>query len=131
MERAPEKVPLPDLAARIAEQTRRLKAVTGAPVFAAALLFWRLARSRHAQANLYQRSAPLAAGLSNVNLTGSWIERSPIVEYRRVGPTGPVVPLTFMITTLRGRIFFDTTYRTTAFTREEAERLVADVADRA
>ena len=72
----------------------------------------------------------MVAGLSNVNLTGSWIEQAPIVEYRRVGPTGPVVPILFMITTLRGRIFIDVTYRRTAFSRLEAETAVRDFAAR-
>ena len=63
-------------------------------------------------------------------MSGSWIEQSKIAEFRRVGPTGPVVPLLLMLTTLRGRIFVDTTYRTTAFSREAAENLVTDFARR-
>ena len=130
VERRPEKVSLRELVARIARKTRRLKNVSGRAVFVAGLLMWRLARSRRAKATLYQRGSPFAAGLSNVNLSGSWIEQSKIAEFRRVGPTGPVVPLLLMLTTLRGRIFVDTTYRTTAFSREAAENLVTDFARR-
>ncbi|MEO5722182.1 MAG: hypothetical protein ABIR71_12015 [Chthoniobacterales bacterium] len=124
----PEKIPLPELIARIAQQTRTLKAMSGRAAFIAGLGFWRLARSRRAKATLFQRGAPFAAGVSNVNLSGSWIEQSGVAEFRRVGPTGPVVPILLMITTFHGRLFLDTTYRTTAFTRPEAEQLVADFA---
>lgn len=130
VERRPEKVSLPELVARIAPKTRRLKKVSGRAVFIAGLFSWRLARSRRAKATLYQRGSPFAAGLSNVNLSGSWIEQSEIAEFRRVGPTGPVVPLVLMLTTLRDRIFVDTTYRTTAFSLEAAENLVEDMGRR-
>ena len=124
VERRPEQVSFGDLVARIATRTRRLKAVSDAGVFAPALLLWRLVRSRRAKATLYQRGAPLVAGLSNVNLSGSWVEQAGIPEYRRIGPTGPVIPILLMITTLHGRVFIDTTYRTAAFTRPEAESLL-------
>ncbi len=126
----PEKVPLPELVARIAQKTRPLKSLSGRAVFAVGLLFWRATRSRRTKATLLQRGAPFAAGLSNVNLTGSWIEHSGIVEFRRVGPTGPVVPLVLMITTLHGRIFIDVTFRRAAFTRSAAQGLLDDFARR-
>ena len=65
-----------------------------------------------------------------MNLTGSWIEQSGLTEYRRIGPTGPIVPMVLMITTLGGRIFMDVTFRTAAFTPVEAERLIEDVIHR-
>lgn len=130
VESHPEKVLLPELIARITEKTRALKQFSGRAVFVAGLLMWWLARSRRAKATLYQRGAPFAVGLSNVNLSGSWIETAGIAEFRRVGPNGPVVPLLMMITTLHGRIFVDTTYRTSAFTRLAAESLLADFSRR-
>ena len=123
----PHEVSLPELSKRIAAQTRRMKADPVTDIYGPALLLWRLSRSARAKATLFARGAPLVAGLSNVNLTGSWIEQSEIAEYRRIGPTGPIVPMVLVITTLRGRIFFDVTFRTTAFTLAEAEGLVADV----
>jgi hypothetical protein len=126
-EQRPHEVSLPELSKRIAAQTRRMKADPATDMYGPALLLWRLSRSARAKATLFARGAPLVAGLSNVNLAGSWIEQSEIAEYRRIGPTGPVVPMVLMITTLRGRIFFDVTFRTAAFTPVEAEGLVEDV----
>ncbi len=130
VERRPEEISIAELSARIGARTRHWKAVPCADPFAPVLVLWRLARTRRARATFFPRGAPLAAGLSNVNLTGSWIEQSRIAEFRRIGPTGPVVPLVFMITTLHGRIFVDVTYRRAAFTREEAESSLTDFAKR-
>ncbi len=126
----PEEVPLAQLVTRIARKTRALKSRSGQAAFAAGWFMWRLARSRHAKATIYQRGAPFAAGLSNVNLTGSWIEAAGIAEFRRYGPAGPVVPLVLMITTMRGRIFIDTTFRTSTFTRAAAAQLLTDFCQR-
>ena len=126
VERRPEEISLAELIARISAQTRPWKAAPGSDVFAPTRTLFRLSRSRRARATFFQRGAPLVAGLSNVNLTGSWIEQTPIAEYRRVGPTGPLVPIVLMITTLRGRIFIDVTYRRTAFSRPDAECCLAN-----
>ena len=128
IEHAPDKVAFEQLISRIARRTSRLRKVANLEVFGPALTLWRLARSRRARATLYQRGAPFVAGLSNVNLTGSWIEQAPISEYRRVGPTGVVIPILLMISTLHGRIFIDTTYRTAAFSRPAAEILLEEFA---
>ena len=126
-EQRPHQVSLPELSKRIAAQTRQMKADPATSVYGPALWLWRLSRSARAKATLFARGAPLVAGLSNVNLTGSWIEQSEIAEYRRIGPTGPIVPMVLMITTLRGRIFFDVTFRTAAFSEVEAKGLVEHV----
>ena len=126
-EQRPDEVSLPELSKRIAAQTRRMKADPATDMYGPALLLCRLSRSARAKATLFARGAPLVAGLSNVNLAGSWIEQSEIAEYRRIGPTGPIVPMVLMITTLRGRIFFDVTFRTAAFTQAEAKGLVEHV----
>jgi hypothetical protein len=130
MEQGPHEVSLTELIKRIAAQTRRMKAVPGTDLFAPTLSLWRLHRSHRGKATFFSRGAPLVAGLSNVNLTGSWIERSGLTEYRRIGPTGPIVPMVLMITTLGGRIFIDVTFRTAAFTPVEAKRLIEDVIHR-
>lgn len=122
----PETIPLLDLTRAVAKQTRPLKATPGRALFFAASLFARTARSTAQRITLVPRGAPLAAGLSNINLTGTWMEDSPVREFRRIGPTGPVVPLVFMVTTLRGVLSFDVTYRSAAFTGPEAEALADD-----
>jgi hypothetical protein len=126
----PHELSLPELIKRIAVQTRRLKAVPGTELFGPALWLWRRSRSNHSKATFYARGAPVVAGLSNVNLTGSWIEQADIQEYRRLGPTGPIVPMVLMITTFRGQIFIDVTFRTAAFTLVEAKRLIGSIIHR-
>lgn len=119
-----------ELIERIAAQTRRFKADSNTDPHRPALCLWRTSISRRSKATHYSRGAPLVAGLSNVNLTGSWIEQSEIREFRRIGPTGPVVPMVLVITTLRGRIFFDVTLRTAAFAEPEARTLVNEIVQR-
>ena len=130
MAKRPHELALPELIKRIALQACRLKAAPGTELFVPALWLWRRSRSNHSKATFYSRGAPVVAGLSNVNLTGSWIEQADIQEFRRIGPTGPIVPMLLMITTFRGQIFIDVTFRTAAFTRAEAERLIDDVIHR-
>lgn len=127
LERHPHEVSLAELTRSIAAQTRPMKATPEINLFGATLLFWRLSRSRRAKATLFSRGAPMVAGLSNVNLTGSWIEQSGITEYRRIAPAGPVIPMVLMITTLGGRLFIDVTFRTAAFAPAEAEHLIKDI----
>ena len=46
---------------------------------------------------------PLAAGISNVNLNRSWAAAyhpAPLLDYLRVTPTGPMLPLVFTTTTI-------------------------------
>jgi hypothetical protein len=130
VERRPEEISIAELITRISARTRRWKTVPGSNVLAPTLALFRLSRSRRARATFFLRGAPFAAGLSNVNLKGSWIEQAGIAEYRRIGPAGPVVPIVFMITTLHGRIFIDATYRSTAFTRQDAEIVLESFAGR-
>ncbi|MGZ5020778.1 MAG: hypothetical protein ACXWAV_10140, partial [Chthoniobacterales bacterium] len=130
VERQPEKIPFTELIARISAQTRRAKAAPESNVFAPTLTLFRRCRSRRARATFFQRGAPFAGGISNVNLTGSWIEQAGITEYRRIGPTGPVLPIVFAITTLHGRIFIDVTFRHTACCRDEAEVMLENFAQR-
>lgn len=130
VEAKPEEASLDELVARISRQTHRMKQLSGRAVDLSGLFFWRVSRSPHTRATVFQRGSPFAAGLSNVNLSGSWLETADIAEFRRVGPTGPVIPLLFMLSTFRGRIFIDATYRTTALDRSRALTMVEDFAQR-
>jgi hypothetical protein len=80
---------------------------------------------------------PLLAGISNVNMTGSWADqevappdRPAVLDYFRVSPVGPLLPLVFTLTTLRDRLSLNVTYRKTAFTRDEAELIADDLVNR-
>jgi hypothetical protein len=81
---------------------------------------------------LFQRGMPNVCGLSNVNLSGSWIEQAypTLREYRRIGPAGPIAPLILMLTSISGRISVEVTYRTTAFTQPDAERFADSFSER-
>ena len=123
----PEESPALGLIKGIALRTKLLKTqmrgTQGALILAR--IWWDHSRSDCAKATLFQRGIPLMCGLSNVNLTGSWIDGTVprLLDYRRVGPTGPITPLVFMITSISDRLSIDVTYRTTAFTQGDAEFL--------
>ena len=86
---------------------------------------------------MFNKQMPLVAGISNVNLTRTWAdqERTPagtatVLDYFRISPVGPLVPLVFTLTTTRARLSLCVTYRRTAFTRDEAELIADDFVDR-
>jgi hypothetical protein len=65
-------------------------------------------------AHFYQKHIPMAGGISNVNLKRSWAAEyypSPLMNYIRVSPTGPMMPLVFATTTLGKSFHFALTYR--------------------
>src|SRR5665213_2363385 len=54
----------------------------------------------------YRKEIPLAAGLSNVNLNGSWAQALhplPLLDYSRVPPTGPMAPVVLNVPSLGRR----------------------------
>jgi hypothetical protein len=70
---------------------------------------------------------PLTAGVSNVCLRESWIDRwagGRIVDYSRAASTGPILPLTLTPTTLGTQMNVGVSYRVTGFTREKIDRLM-------
>jgi hypothetical protein len=65
--------------------------------------------------DFYRKEAPFAGGISNVNLRGSWFDRhhpARVLDYIRVSPTGPLVPLAMNVTTLGDDLRLSMTYRT-------------------
>jgi hypothetical protein len=84
------------------------------------------------KAQLFQKGMPLVAGISNVNLTGSWADQSEalndgprVLDYLRVSPVGPLLPMVFTVTTIGDRLSLCVTFRTTAFSRSDCERLAS------
>jgi len=140
----PEKRPLDELVEELAILTRRIKrkrtAVRSFQAFAMARWWWDFFREKRYQALFFQKTVPVAAGISNVNMTGCWAdpqahaaaepEHPMVLDYVRISPTGPLLPLVFTLTTIGQRLSLCVTYRTTAFATEEAEALVADFAGR-
>jgi hypothetical protein len=81
----------------------------------------------------YRKRVPLAGGVSNVNLNDTWVRRyhpAPILDYVRVSPCGPLMPLVFTPTTLGERLNFGLTFRESVVSLDRAAALSATFADR-
>lgn len=81
----------------------------------------------------YRKEIPLAGGLSNVNLSGSWAQRlhpSPLLDYVRISPTGPMVPLVLSVTTLGSQMSLALTYRPALLDQAEAQEMAQTIIDR-
>jgi hypothetical protein len=136
----PERTPLRELTTAVAEQTRRIKTASRSARLdvdlRAARWLWNLYSDPDAQAQLFSKAMPLTAGISNVNLTGSWSDQESansgpaVLDYRRVSPVGPLLPMVFTLTTIRDRLSLCFTHRTIAFKRNVAEQLTALFIDR-
>ena len=66
-------------------------------------------------AAFYRNYMPFSGGISNVNMHNSWPSRyhpAPLLDYIRVAPSGPMVPLVIAVTTLGSRFTFTLTRRT-------------------
>ncbi len=64
--------------------------------------------------DFYRKEAPFAGGISNVNLNETWFARQHpqrILDYVRISPTGPMVPVAMNVTTLGDRLRLSLTYR--------------------
>jgi hypothetical protein len=84
--------------------------------------------SRKKAIEFYRKRVPLAGGISNVNLNRSWpveFHPYPLLDYVRVSPTGPMMPLVFTPTTLGDRLNLGFTYRPSVISVEKAEDAAA------
>ncbi|MCS7033028.1 MAG: hypothetical protein NZ561_03425, partial [Phycisphaerae bacterium] len=84
-------------------------------------------------AELYRQRMPIAAGVSNVNMNRDWPGRrhpSPVTDYYRVAPTGPMLPLIFTPTTLGDRLNFLITRQIEQITDDQLTRLAEFVSHR-
>jgi len=75
--------------------------------------------------SFFRKEAPLIAGVSNVNLTSTWVgERGDLIAgYRRVSPTGPLAPVVFAVTTLGDDLQLSITHRSALLGTEQAREL--------
>lgn len=138
----PEKRPLRELTSAIAQQTTKGKAQARASHFLwhlrGAHWAWDHLSTPRSRALFSRKTLPLLAGISNVDLTGTWADkeapaeegRAAVLDYFRVSPVGPLAPLLFSLTTIRDRVSLCVTYRTTAFSRAESERIAIAVRER-
>ena len=49
-----------------------------------------------------------------------------VLDYIRISPTGPLLPMVFTLTTIRQRLSLSVTYRTTALKQEGVDTVIAD-----
>jgi hypothetical protein len=65
--------------------------------------------------DFFRKEIPLSAGISNVNANRTWLAGDgaplPVLEYVRVSPTGPIVPVALAVTSLRDGLQLSLTYR--------------------
>ncbi|HVX83267.1 MAG TPA: hypothetical protein VH253_00475 [Phycisphaerae bacterium] len=133
-----------EIAGRTAAVKKSFGAVKGFWALAMARFWWDLYGSARYRSQLLHKTVPVVAGISNVNMTGSWVapaadaveasEGDPgvprVLDYVRISPTGPLLPLVFTLTTIRDRLTLCMTYRTTSFTDEQARELGEDFSRR-
>lgn len=89
--------------------------------------------SRERMINFYRKRVPLAGGTSNVNLTDTWAAEyhpAPLLEYVRVSPTGPMMPLVFSTTTLAQQFNLCLTRRSAVVSEPLADQILDTIASR-
>jgi hypothetical protein len=142
----PEQTAVDVLAKAISARTSKIKRKNGAAKGYTALMFARLSWDllpklgrKHLRAQVFHKNVPVTAGISNVNMSKSWVDTpvdasrsdGPVVlDYLRISPAGPLIPLVFTLTTIQRRLSLCCTYRTTAFTAAQAQELVREFIDR-
>jgi NRPS condensation-like uncharacterized protein len=156
----PEARPFVEVIDEVARHTRRFKSrddgVKSYCAIDVAWMLWRLYdKLRHAsnlfhgnnfiyracnrgitriQADFFRRSNNVLAGISNVNLTGSWMHPGPsaapsplpVVDYLRISPAGPLLPMVFALTTLGSKMSLCFTWRKTTLDSTQVETLLTD-----
>ena len=130
-----------DLIRRISRQTRKFKS-TGQAIgvfrtLDVARFFWRFYDQPRHHALFFQKNTPVIAGVSNVNLQNEWMCARPspiadsILDFVRISPTGPLLPLVFTLTTTSAkdgtsRLGLCLTWRKTAISEAIATEIAAD-----
>jgi hypothetical protein len=89
--------------------------------------------SRPRLLEFYRKRLALAGGISNVNLNKDWPMQhhpSPILDYVRVSPCGPTMPVVFTPTTLGDKLNVGLTCRQAVIPQEKSAQLIAIFFDR-
>jgi len=79
--------------------------------------------------NWYRKRLPLCAGISNVNLNRTWAaDYYPdlLMDYMRISPVGPVMPVVFTPSTLGEDLHFGLTCRDAAVSPAQAQTVAAE-----
>lgn len=133
---APEACNAQHLVQQIARRSRKVKqsaeAVRAFDSFAVAQFWWRRYRQARHHADFFAKNLPTVAGISNVNLTGTWCNPPvpdaaglpAVLDYVRISPTGPLSPLVLTLTTIGSELTLATTWRTMAINRQQASQII-------
>ena len=119
------------------ELTRRIAAITrgkkdersyldSAINFRAASAIWPRLKPDN-RLHFARQALPLTAGISNVHLRDSWIERQAsdrILDFSRAVSCGPALPLVVSPTTIHNRMNIAVSYRTTGFSQRKIEGIM-------
>jgi hypothetical protein len=84
-------------------------------------------------AELYRDRMPIASGISNVNMTRDWAGKhhpAHVLDYYRVAPPGPMVPLVFTPTTLGEKMNFLITRQTCLINPDREQKIAAMIQNR-
>jgi hypothetical protein len=145
---APEKRPIDAVTRAVTARTGAIKkslaTVKGFWALVMARFWYDLYDSPRFRATLLHKTVPVVAGISNVNMSRSWADPAAagesskldgeevpqILDYLRISPTGPLIPLVFTLTTIGGRLSLCVTYRTTSFHEDRLLSLVNDFIER-
>ncbi len=139
----PENRAADDLTRSVATETCRIKkslaAVRGFFALTMARFWYDIYDSQRFRASLLHKTVPVVAGISNVNMTDSWVDcksaaaavahadEPRVLDYLRISPAGPLIPVVFTLTTIRGRLSLCVTYRKTSFNDAKLLELVNDL----
>jgi hypothetical protein len=137
----PENRTADDLTRAVAAETCRVKkslaTVRGYFALGMARFWYDVYDSPRFRASLLHKTVPVVAGISNVNMTHSWAdskgaegaraEEPRVLDYLRISPAGPLIPVVFTLTTIRGRLSLCVTYRKTSFNDAKLLELVNDL----
>jgi hypothetical protein len=84
------------------------------------------------QPHFYQKHVPISGGISNVNLNHSWATHyhpQPLLDYIRISPTGPMMPLVLTTTTLGRVLQVGITYRPAIVPPAAVDPMIRDFVD--
>jgi hypothetical protein len=116
-------------AAAVQSRTARHRAdAAGSRLRVASLLLHHRNKGIDTLTDFYRKRCPFSAGISNVNLNGSPFDAyapAPLLNYGRVSPTGPMLPVVFTPTTLGDQLHLGLTYRAKLISNEVARLLIA------
>lgn len=120
----PEKLSASQLLSSIVKQTVKIKnrftAVKNCLTFSVGTFLFEKFTKPKLRLQFFHKNGPIAAGISNLNVTNSWLDKS-VLKYIRTSPVGPLLPLAFSLTTTGKRLSLCMMYRTTIFSDQQAQ----------